>query len=106
MVYVLGPKLQVGQKILKKKCQSEYSHFLGLSCAHFSLVTYVHQLSKVLPQYHLVFNDLLETMFSTGNDAYLMISAINISNLLATISKKKMSSLYDDSLVYYPFLAE
>ncbi len=72
-VYVLDLKLQDGQKISKWNCTSHLGQFLGFSDVHSSLVVHVWYLSTgyVLPQYHLVFDDLFETVFNTGNYALI-----------------------------------
>ncbi len=72
-VYVLDPKLQDGQKIPKWNHHSRLGQFLGFSDSHSSLVANFRHLStgNVSPQYHLVFDELFETVFSTGNDALL-----------------------------------
>ncbi len=72
-VYVLDPKLQDGQKIPKWNCHSRLGQFLDFSDSHSSLAANVCHLSMgyVSPQYHLVFDDLIETVFSTGNEALL-----------------------------------
>ncbi len=68
-----APKLQDGQKIPKWNRHSRLVQFLGFSDSHSSLVANVLHLSTgyVSPQYHLVFDDFFETVFSTGNDTLL-----------------------------------
>lgn len=71
-VFVLDPKLQNDQKIPKWNRRSRMGQFLGFSNDHSSLVANVRHLSTghISPQYHVVFDDLFETVFSTGeNDA-------------------------------------
>ncbi len=72
-VYVLDPKLQDEQKIPKWNPCLHLGLFLGFSDSHSSLVANICHLSVgyVPPQYHLVFDDLFETVFSTSNEALL-----------------------------------
>ncbi len=62
---VLEPQLQNDKKLPK---------FLGYSDEHWSLVAYVRHLSTgyVSPQFHVVFDDLFETVVHNGdNDAVI-----------------------------------
>ncbi len=100
--YPLDPKPQDGQKLPKWNGCSRLGQFLGFSDSHSSLVVNVHNLSRgcVSPQYHLVFDYLFETVFSTGNDAFLD----DICNHL--FDSDPSFSFYDDEitspLVYHP----
>ena len=69
-VFVLDPKLQDGKKIPKWNCRSRLGQFLGFSDEHSSLVANVRNLSTsfVSPQYHVVFDDLFQTVFSSGDN--------------------------------------
>ena len=70
--YVLEPKLQNGQKLPKWNRRSRLGQFLGYSDEHSSLIANIRHLKMgfVSPQYHVVFDDLFETVFSSGaNDA-------------------------------------
>eukprot|EP00804_Cyclotella_cryptica_P031100 CCRYP_011717-RC/>CCRYP_011717-RC protein AED:0.72 eAED:0.31 QI:0/-1/0/1/-1/0/1/0/345 len=73
-VFVLDPKLQDGKKIPKWNRRSRLGQFLGFSDEHSSLVANVRNLSTgfVSPQFHVVFDDLFQTVFSSGNDDVLM----------------------------------
>jgi hypothetical protein len=70
LVYVLKPKLQNGQKLPKWNCWSRLGQFLGYLDKHFSLVANVRHLKTgfISPQYHVVFDDLFESVFSSGPD--------------------------------------
>ncbi len=72
-VNFVEPKLQDGQKIPKWKSQSRFSLFLQLSNVQSSLVANVYHnpTGYVSPHYHWVFDGLIETVFSTGNDVLL-----------------------------------
>ena len=79
--FVLDARLQDGKKIPKWNKRSRLGQFLGYSDEHSSLVANVRHLTTghVSPQYHVVFDDLFQTVFSSGkNDA--VVDAI--SNLL------------------------
>jgi len=68
--YVLDPTLQSGKKIPKWNHRSRMGQFLGFSEEHSSLVARVRNLETcfVSPQYHVVFDDRFETVFSSGED--------------------------------------
>ena len=68
--YVLDPTLQSGKKIPKWNRRSRLGQFLGFSEQHSSLVARVRNLETgfVSPQYHVVFDDRFETVFSSGED--------------------------------------
>ncbi len=91
LVYILDPKLQDWQKIPKSDLCS-------------SLVTNVYLLSMgyISPQYYLVFDDLFETVFSTGNNALLDIICNHLfdSNHDFCFYDDKFTS--NDPLVYHP----
>ena len=74
-VYVLDPKLQDGKKIPKWNRRSRLGQFLGFSDEHSSLVGRVWNLTTnyVSPQYHLVYDDLFQTIF---NDTKLVDSTV------------------------------
>ena len=79
--FVLDARLQDGKKIPKWNKRSRLGQFLGYSDEHSSLVANVRHLTTghVSPQYHVVFDELFQTVFSSGeNDA--VVDAI--SNLL------------------------
>lgn len=67
-VYVLDPTLQDGKKIPKWNKRSRLGQFLGFSDEHSSLVGRVRHLGTnyVSPQYHVVYDDLFETIYN-GN---------------------------------------
>eukprot|EP00804_Cyclotella_cryptica_P014513 CCRYP_004809-RB/>CCRYP_004809-RB protein AED:0.52 eAED:0.36 QI:0/0/0/1/0/0/2/0/183 len=78
-VFVLDPKLQDGKKIPKWNCRSRLGQFMGFSDGHSSLVANVCHLATgfVSPQYHVVFDDLLQTVFSSGDNDALVNSICN-----------------------------
>eukprot|EP01082_Thalassiosira_pseudonana_P009463 g8665.t1 g8665 contig3:647373-650417(+) len=69
-VYVLDPKLQDGKKLPKWNRRSRMGQFLGFSDEHSSLVANFRNLRTgyVSPQYHVVFDDLFQTVHSTGEN--------------------------------------
>ena len=66
--YVLEPKLQNNQELPKWNRQARMGQFPGYSRFHSSTVALVRNLhtGHVIPQYHLVFDDKFETVFSGG----------------------------------------
>ncbi len=66
----LGSTLQDGKKISKWNGRARLAQFIGFSEQHSSLVAKVQDLSTgfISPQYHLVFDDNFETVFSSGKD--------------------------------------
>ncbi len=71
---VLEPQVQNDKKLPKWNRCAQVGHFLGYSDKHSSLVANVHHLSTgyVSPQFHVVFDDLFETVVCNGdNDAVI-----------------------------------
>ncbi len=71
---VLEPQLQNDQKLPKWNRRARVGQFLGFSDEHSSLVANVRHMSNgyVSPQFHVVFDDLFETVIRTGdNDAVI-----------------------------------
>lgn len=68
-VYVLDPTLQDGKKIPKWNKRSRLGQFLGFSDEHSSLVARVRHLTTnyVSPQFHVVFDDLFQTVLNDAN---------------------------------------
>jgi hypothetical protein len=68
--YVLDPKLQGDKKIPKFNRRARQAQFLGFSDQHSSLVALVRHLGTgfVSPQYHVVFDNKFETVYSAGAD--------------------------------------
>jgi hypothetical protein len=102
--YVLEPKLQNGQKLPKWNRRSRLGQFLGYSDEHSSLVANVRHLKTgfISPQYHVVFDDLFESVFSSGpNDA--IVDAI-CEDLYGSSCEVYATDEYDahDNLVYKP----
>ena len=103
-VYVLEPKLQNGQKLLKWNRRSRLGQFLEYSDEHSSFVANIRHLKTgfVSPQYHIVFDDLFESVFRSGpNDA--VVDAI-CEDLYKTSCESYATDEYDanDNLVYKP----
>ena len=69
-VFVLDPKLQDGKKIPKWNHGCRLGQFLGFSDEHSSLVANVQNLSTgfVSPQDHVVFDDMFQTVYSSGDN--------------------------------------
>ena len=65
--YVLEAKLQDGKKLPKWNRRARMGQFLGFSRQHSSLVAMVRNLhtGHVSPQYHCVFDDRFDTIFTT-----------------------------------------
>ena len=102
--YVLEPKLQNGQKLPKWNRRSRLGQFLGYSDEHSSLVANIRHLKTgyVSPQYHVVFDDLFQTVFSAGPDTDLVDAMCE--ELFSTSSEVYATDEYDaqDNLVYRP----
>ncbi len=79
--YVLDAKLQNDQKIPKWNRRSRQGQFLGYSDEHSSMCANIRHLKTgfVSPQYHCVFDDLFQTVYS-NNDSEELVNAI--TNLL------------------------
>ncbi len=94
-VYVLEPKLQNCQKLPKWNCWSRLSQFLGYLDKHSPLVAMVIHLGTgyLSPQYHVVFDDLFETVFSSGSNNVLVDSICE--NLYGTICEIYANDEYD-----------
>jgi hypothetical protein len=70
LAIVLDPKLQNNQKLPKWNRGTCVGQFLGYSDEHLSLVANVRHLSTghVSPQFHVVFDDLFETVICNGDN--------------------------------------
>jgi hypothetical protein len=101
---VLEPKLQNGQKLPKWKQRPRLGQYLGYLDEHSSLVANVRHLGMgyVSPQSHVVFDDLFETVFSSGSDDDLVDSICE--NLFRTNCEVYAIEEYDakDNLIYKP----
>ena len=88
--YVLDPKLQAGKKVGKFDKRARLGQYLGFSPEHSSLVALVRHLGTgyVSPQWHVVFDDKFESVFSTG-----CISDEDFDRICST--------LYDESRDWY-----
>ncbi len=102
--YVLDPKLHDGQKILKWYRHLKSGQFLGFSDSHSSLVANVCHLSMgyMSPQYHLIFDDLFQTVFSSGNDALLDDFYNHLFDSNCDFYSYDDEIILDDPLVCYP----
>ncbi|KAL7465925.1 hypothetical protein ACHAXS_006230 [Conticribra weissflogii] len=103
-VFVLDPSLQDGKKIPKWNKRSRLGQFLGYSDQHSSLIANVRHLRTgfVSPQYHCVFDDLFQTVYSSGKDDGVVDS---ICNLLWENNRERYAEDEYDSdgvLVYQP----
>ena len=69
-IFVLDPKIKNDQKIPKWNRRSCLGHFLGFLEHHSSLTANSHhiKIGHISPQYQVVFDDLFETMYSTGEN--------------------------------------
>lgn len=67
-VFVLDPRLQDGKSIPKLTMRSQWGIYLGVSPYHRSTVHLVLNpaTGSITPQYHIVFDDTLSTVFSNG----------------------------------------
>jgi hypothetical protein len=67
-VYVLDPALQDGKKIPKWSPQAQQGMYMGVSTQHSSLIGMIlnQNTGHVLPQYHVVHDDLFTTVPSAN----------------------------------------
>jgi hypothetical protein len=102
-VFVLDPKLQNDQKLPKWNRRSRLGQFLGFSREHSSMVALVRNLrtGHVSPQYHCVFDDLYQTVFSSKYDVR---SAEEICDILFDNARDWYAEeeYEDGKLVYRP----
>ena len=75
-VFVLEAKLQNDQKLPKWNRRARLGQFVGFSDEHSSLVANVRHLTTnfISPQFHVVFDDLFETVNRTGVDETIVES--------------------------------
>jgi hypothetical protein len=102
-VFVLDPKLQNDQKIPKWNRRARMGQFLGFSESHSSQVALVRHLitGHVSPQYHVVFDDLFQTVFASHRE----VSAFNqiCDELFDDCREVYAEEEYEDGeLVYRP----
>jgi hypothetical protein len=78
-VYVLEAKLQNNQKLPKWNRRARLGQFVGFSDKNSSLVANVRHLTTgyISPQFHVVFDDLFETVNCTGVDDQVVESICN-----------------------------
>ncbi len=103
-LYVLEPKLQNEQKLPKWNHRSRLGQFLGYLDEHSSLVANIWhmKIGFVSPQYHVVFDDLFKTVFSSHTNDALVDSICE--NLYGTSCEIYATDEYDahNNLVYKP----
>ena len=102
--FVLDARLQDGKKIPKWNRRARLGQFLGYSDEHSSLVANVRHLKTghVSPQYHCVFDDLFQTVFSDGGDQRVIDAICN--TLWENNREQYAEEEYDEDgmLVYQP----
>jgi hypothetical protein len=78
-VYVLEAKLQNDQKLPKWNRRARLGQFVGFSDEHSSMVANVRHLTTgfISPQFHVVFDNLFETVNCTGVDDQVVESFYN-----------------------------
>jgi hypothetical protein len=78
-VFVLEAKLQNDQKLPKWNRRARMGQFVGFSDEHSSLVANARHLTTnfISPQFHLVFDDLFETVNRIGVDDLVIESICN-----------------------------
>ena len=78
-MYVLEAKLQNDQKLPKWNRRVRLGQFVGFSDEHSSMVANVQHLTTgyISPQFHVVFDDLFETVNRTGADEQAVESICN-----------------------------
>ena len=72
--YILDPTLQDGQKLPKWKPRSRVGQYMGKSPLHASTVALVRNLQtgRISPQFHVIFDDNFETVYSDYEDQPLL----------------------------------
>ena len=92
-VYVLEAKLQNDQKLPKWNRRARLGQFVGFSDEHSSMVANVRHLTTgyISPQFHVVFDDLFETVNRTGVDDQV-IESICV-RLASTSSRRSLELL-------------
>ena len=104
-MFVLDPKLQDGRKIPKWNRCSRQGQFLGFSDEHSSLVANVRNLTTgyVSPQYHVVFDDLFQTVYASIDYDVDLIDAI-LNKLFETEREIYAEEELDDDgdVIYSP----
>ena len=101
---VLDPKLQNDHKLPKWNRRARVGQFLGYSDEHSSLVANVRHLSTghVSPQFHVVFDDLFETVIRNGdNDAVVNSICDGLFNRNRELYVEDEFDA-DDMLIYKP----
>jgi len=78
-VNVLEAKLKNDQKLLKWNRRARLGQFVGFSDEHSSMVANVWHLTTgyISPHFHVVFDDLFETVNCTGADDWVVESICN-----------------------------
>jgi len=101
---VLEPQLQNDQKLPKWNRRARVGQFLGYSDQHSSLVANVRHMSTghVSPQFHVVFDDLFETVIRTGDNDPIVNSICD--GLFERNRELYLEEEFDadDNLIYKP----
>ena len=102
--FVLDARLAEGKKIPKFKMRSRMGQYLGTSRSHSSQVALVRNLHTeyISPQYHVLFDDDFETVYSGGSSGDEFETIVN--GLFETSLETYAEEEYDDDgeLVYSP----
>jgi len=101
--FVLDAKLAEDKKIPKFKMRSRMGQYLGTSRSHSSQVALVRNLHTgyVSPQWHVLFDDDFETVYSGGSSSPELETIVN--GLFETSLETYVEEEYDDGeLVYRP----
>jgi hypothetical protein len=69
-MYVLNPRLREGQKLPKWEPRSRWSQYMGASPLHAITValTINLQAGSITPQFHVVFDNFFETVYSDATE--------------------------------------
>ena len=107
-VFVLKPNGQNYQKLPKWNQQARMGQFLGFSDEHYSLVENVSNLSTgyISPQFHLVFDDLFETVICAKYYESIFSAICNDIFELNRDWYAKDENDDNDKLIYRPPLLE
>ena len=101
---MLDPKLQNDHKIPKRNQHAHIGQFLGFSDDHSSLVATVRNLrtSYVSPQFHVVFDDFSQTVFSLGDNDVVVDAICNqlFESNWGVYAENEFG--VDGILIYYP----
>ena len=110
-VYVLEAKLQNDQKLPKWNRRAHLGQFVGFSDEHSSMVANVRHLTTgyISPQFHVIFEDLFETVNRTGVDdqksssLFAMDFFSVIENFMLKMNLMKSAILFTNLLPFMKF---